>query len=237
MNTTLLEFAQQLTARRKQRGMTQSQLALAAGLGLQTVVRMEQGHPGVGMGNVVAVLTALDMPMALANAHEDYREALPEYPLHLNHAKVSDAVEQAAAQACEVLDQLFSGLPERHGINSNFQGLLIDHLKAMLQGYSHHEPRHRVTLNRLVFGPQDYGPWQRLPEGAAGFHLRLQGTEDVLWDDRVRSISRVDDCFATSEAAEAYFIGYLEREGYPPAPVSVAPCWWASQGCSFTAGR
>ena len=53
------QLGQQLRAARKQLGLTQSQLALAAGVGLRFIVDLETGKQSVRLGHVVRVAEAL----------------------------------------------------------------------------------------------------------------------------------------------------------------------------------
>lgn len=52
-------LGQGLARRRKTMRLTQSDLALQAGVGLSTVVSLEKGHDGVSVGNLCKVLDVL----------------------------------------------------------------------------------------------------------------------------------------------------------------------------------
>ena len=53
------QLGQTLLAARKQIGLTQSQLALAAGVGVRFIVDLEAGKPTVRLENVLRVIAAL----------------------------------------------------------------------------------------------------------------------------------------------------------------------------------
>jgi len=53
------QLGQTLRAARKQLGLTQSQLALAAGVGLRFIVDLEAGKPTLRLVNVLRVIEAL----------------------------------------------------------------------------------------------------------------------------------------------------------------------------------
>ena len=53
------QLGQTLLAARKQIGLTQSQLALAAGVGVRFIVDLEAGKPTVRLENVLRVIEAL----------------------------------------------------------------------------------------------------------------------------------------------------------------------------------
>jgi hypothetical protein len=69
----------------------------------------------------------------------------------LDRPEIDQAVEDAAQAACEILDKQFPGW-DNGGITSNFQGLLADHIRAMLKGNPFHDRRHGVPLPTLVEG-------------------------------------------------------------------------------------
>lgn len=56
---TTVQIGDALRAARKQLGMTQSQLALAAGVGLRFIVDLEAGKPTLRLENVLRVIDAL----------------------------------------------------------------------------------------------------------------------------------------------------------------------------------
>ncbi len=63
---------------RRQRGMTQQELARAAAVGRQWIVAVEAGKPRVELAKVLQTLAALDLSLAVGGegAHETARSAL-----------------------------------------------------------------------------------------------------------------------------------------------------------------
>lgn len=55
----LSELGRRVAQRRKALRLTQTDLALQAGVGLSTVVSLEKGHDGVSVGNLCKVLDVL----------------------------------------------------------------------------------------------------------------------------------------------------------------------------------
>jgi DNA-binding XRE family transcriptional regulator len=49
-------------------GLTQDDLALASGVGRRTIVALENGRPGVSVGNAQKVLAALRLKLAAVDA-------------------------------------------------------------------------------------------------------------------------------------------------------------------------
>lgn len=56
---TVQQLGQMLRTARKQLGLTQSQLALAAGVGLRFIVDLEAGKPTLRLENVLRVIAVL----------------------------------------------------------------------------------------------------------------------------------------------------------------------------------
>lgn len=61
MEDALVRLGQRVSHARRVRNWTQTELAELAGLGLSTVVAVESGKVGVGMGNFMRVLNAFGM--------------------------------------------------------------------------------------------------------------------------------------------------------------------------------
>lgn len=65
---------------RRARGISQSDLATAAGVGRVTVVRVERGHPGLSLAHLAQILSALDPTLVeqLVGAVENDRQGANE---------------------------------------------------------------------------------------------------------------------------------------------------------------
>lgn len=231
---------------RDRQGWTQQQLATQAGVGLQTVVRLEQGHPGVSTLNVRKVLHALQLVGPSAEELAQAASQGPTFPLHERHldsTETQEALEAAAKAACEVLDEwLGVEYVERDGITSNFQGMLKAHLAAMVCGRPH--GREQSYLPRLVYSDdwlherpsvgKAFG-WvlrfcstQRILEG---WTLRADRTQCILDEGRVLSLTDEDvNPFTSAEAACEAFRRHIERHGHPDAAVEVVPVYLSATG-------
>lgn len=88
----------------------------------------------------------------------------PLYPTMVDAPEVVDAIEAAASAACAALSGLFpkGHRVETQGISSNFQGLLVEHLTAMLSGTEAADRSWRTELNALFATARSFG---RLSEG------------------------------------------------------------------------
>jgi len=68
----LLEgFGENLKRARLRRKLSSEQVAERAGVSRATLVKMEQGHPGVGIGHVLNVLKVLNLENELLNVAKD----------------------------------------------------------------------------------------------------------------------------------------------------------------------
>lgn len=61
------ELAEQIRTARKQRGLSLKQLADLAGIGKTAMFDLEHGNPGVRLNTLLAVLSQLNMDLALVN--------------------------------------------------------------------------------------------------------------------------------------------------------------------------
>ena len=88
------------------------------------------------------------------------------YARHVNDADVDKVVEDAVRLACRELDSLFPGVaPDGgRGVSSNFQGLLVEHVKAMLTGKNHAQRSHHTELPALLADDRVFGASFALPE-------------------------------------------------------------------------
>lgn len=87
------------------------------------------------------------------------------YPMHVEDDQVRAVVDEAVRLACRELDSLFPGVaPDGgKGISSNFQGLLVEHVNAMLTGQNQARRSHHTHLPTLLANDQAFGAQFRLP--------------------------------------------------------------------------
>lgn len=67
---TVAEIGMLVRQTRKRLGVTQRDLAMAAGTGLRFVVELEQGKPSLQMGKVLDVLQALGLTLDVVSSLE-----------------------------------------------------------------------------------------------------------------------------------------------------------------------
>ena len=65
---TVEELGMKVRESRKRQGLTQPSLALVAGTGLRFIVDLEAGKPTCQIGKVLQVLTALGIPLSVADS-------------------------------------------------------------------------------------------------------------------------------------------------------------------------
>ena len=115
---------------RNGRGLTQAQLAAAAGLSLNTINRLENGlFPDLGLNKVQAILEKLDMKVSFNQA-----EAKPEKPDFLGMASASAGVSfKSQLTANELKHALLAG-NVTPGKEAHFIVLLEESPAPLLKG-------------------------------------------------------------------------------------------------------
>lgn len=134
---------------------------------------------------------------------------------HIRDAEIEQAVDAAARQACEMLDELFPGR-DAGGITSDFQQALGGVMKHMLLGRSMlDEMRGRtVTLPVLAVGDAFYGnPFRR---GDAFLITKTDEQQRVValdvHDGGFKPLDAVASAWDTYEAAAHHATGYLKSQ-------------------------
>lgn len=78
--------------------MSQRDLAFLSGVGANTIVSLEKGHPGVAIGTLARVLDAMDLLSEMDHLMQTRRDpALAQYAL--NHLGACPTFEQGQPQA------------------------------------------------------------------------------------------------------------------------------------------
>ena len=149
----------------------------------------------------------------------------PLYARRVDDSDVDAAVEEAVSAACDVLDGLFGqeGSPETRGISSNFQGLLADHIRAMLCGFEHANKTHTTPLNPLLARWDSFGRHVHTKTPQQGVTLmrpaQRVSESDLFYSEgqfvEVQKIN-VGGLFTSSEAAVKDYLAYLRRRGESP---------------------
>lgn len=106
------------------------------------------------------------------------------YPTAVEDPQVVDAIELAVQSACRELDRLFPGAePDGgKGICSNFQGLLVDHVKAMLCGHQHAQRSHEARLPVLLADDKVFGVTFALPPEPGAGYMVLNLSDSAVLD-------------------------------------------------------
>ncbi len=231
LDTQLSELGERISAERRARSLSVEDVAKATRVSAQTILRIEDGNGGVGAKNLLAVMNHIGLP-PLSDDSPVLRQAeLPKHALHVDNPDVQEAIEDAARLACERLDELFPGArKEVDGISSEFQGLLVNHLSAMLRGQANYRHAYQTYLKPLVYSDVDLGSDYSLKEGAQGFLVRLVDTKRVLEDGKFRLAHRVNDLYTSWEYAALAVRQYVEGEGHLPGPVRIVSGWWSESG-------
>jgi transcriptional regulator with XRE-family HTH domain len=239
LEQNLRQLGEAVSRARAAKGMTVADLARVAHVGAGTITRIETGYGGTGARNLLAVLHALDLDPLSYVVDSAPAEELPLHCLHVDNPAVQEAIDEAVREACHRLDELFPGVPkEGEGIGSNFQGLLVQHVTAMLCGRQGANPGHLVQLNNLLYSDDLLGREYSLAEGADGYLVRLTGTDKVLEDGRFRLVRTVNDLYTSWDSAAAAVRKYVESNGHLPGPVRITSGWLAREddgGARFSA--
>lgn len=237
LESQLTELGNRISLQRRSRGLSIEDVAKGTRVSMPTIARIEVGNGGVGTKNLLAVMNFVGLPPLPEDSPAMRQDELPLHPLHMDNEAVQTAIEEAAKLACDRLDELFpDARAEVDGISSEFQGLLVKHLSAMLRGQPHYRLSYQSNLKPLVYSDVDLGREFSLAEGADGFLVRLVNTPRVLEDGAFRLAHRVGDLYTSWEFAAAAVKQYIEREGHLPGPVRIVSGWWSDgeTGVRFT---
>jgi hypothetical protein len=176
--------------------------------------------------------------LALLASTELTRE-IALYPKAVDSPEVDEKVEEAVQAACTVLDELFRAAPgvELRGINSNFQGTLADHIRAMLCGRAGAKLSHRREINALF---ADWKTFGRIIETSTtgsdiGFTVMRfgRGGPDLFLDPEAGKLVELKNLnfgatFTEQEHAVDGVLSYLAKNSLSPRQerlhmVAVAP--------------
>lgn len=156
----------------------------------------------------------------------------PMYALMVDDPQVDEVIERAVSAACEVLDELFPGAPkESRGISSNFQGVLLDHIRAMLTGIEARHCNHRTYLNALLGRWDSFGSISPIPDGNIGYTVvkvgDRYGQHDLYYDEgQLKELAHLDpsSLFTSQEACAKAVMQWLDRQGLSPRDENLRMC-------------
>jgi len=183
LSAYLLTLGARVRAQRERLGFSIDELSQKSGLGVQTLYRLESGHPGLAVQNLLKALAALNVaaPEILEhNAHPDV-DAL--YATHDQHPPVANALDGAARAAGDILDSALTRInPGQKRIGAAFTAQLREHLRAMLTGRHNGATLDATPLDRLIYSAQDVdtSPEANDDKDAVGFAPRISRTPRVL---------------------------------------------------------
>ena len=97
-------LGQSLRAARRQLGLTQAQLSLAAGVGLRFIVELEASKPTLRLEHVLRVINALGCELSLSGLSSAPTDTIATRPLSdadqpARHAERHQALDELVAQA------------------------------------------------------------------------------------------------------------------------------------------
>ena len=165
----------------------------------------------------------LELTLLQEKKDEEARR-MPFYAMAIDDPRVAEVAEEAASAACSVLDtfmrELGSQHPEKDGIDSNFQGLLGDHLRAMLCGKEFHRKSYATSLKPLFADTFMFGE-RRYAKDKQGFTLVQRpakfGEQSLYFHDNGTWVELqkldVGGLYTSEEAALRGVLGHFERRG------------------------
>ena len=178
-----------------------------------------------GVSTSQVIKTGLELVARARQVSDQAR--LPLYPRLVDEEEIDDAVERATSAACEVLDELMATmskrLPELNGISSNFQGLLADHIRAMLTGAENASKGHRTHLTPLFYSGRfrRIAPLQGPLQGYSMVRTAAKAGDPALYfvDDRgwvpLEALG-AGDLYTSAEAALTAVLKAMRNQGDSP---------------------
>jgi len=166
-------------------------------------------------------------------ASSELSAGAPLYARLVDEPEIEEAVEEAMQAAVDVLDRLFPQKgPEKFGISSNFQGVLKEHITAMLTGKASARSTHSRALNAL------FGDWKSLgqvrsagpQEGYSVVQLPVRHGDDPMYyhSDKKRFVPLAtvgaDTLFTSEDAALKDVFTWMKSEELSPREVQLKLC-------------
>lgn len=171
---------------REFRRLTLNTLAEQANVGVQTLVRIEEGSPGVALLNLQKVLTVLGAPLQVAPRAPRGDEPSTQPISHVADPAVVARVEQAAQAAMQQLRKLGTkrqpfDFPADYG--ESLKALISQFLAGQLQSSG------QASASLLLDDADVGGPLNAL--GAVGWTLRLRHSRQLV--NRDGSLASFDE--------------------------------------------
>jgi transcriptional regulator with XRE-family HTH domain len=208
LSAYLLTLGARVRTQRERLGMSIEELAQKSGVGVQTLYRVESGHPGLAVQNLLKVLSALNVPAPEILEDNARTDLTPVYATHDYSAPVSNALDEAARAASDLLDGLFARIaPGRQHVSVAFTSQLREHLRAMLTGCHSGVVLNAEPLDKLIYSARDVGANAEAAEDkdAVGFAPRIMRTARVLatTSSAFEPLHRIKGSFASTRHAAA----------------------------------
>lgn len=104
------------------------------------------------------------------------------YALHVDDKEVEQVIDEAVHSLCRELDALFPGAaPDGgKGVGSNFQGLMVEHVKAMLTGKNGARRSHHTHLPVLLADDHVFGQPFALPDVQGAGYVVVSPTNNKV---------------------------------------------------------
>lgn len=109
-------------------------------------------------------------------------ENAAQYAMHVDDPEVGQVIEDAVHSLCRELDSLFPGAaPDGgKGVGSNFQGLMVEHVKAMLTGKNQARRSHYTHLPVLLADDNAFGQPFSLPNVQGAGYVVVSATDNTV---------------------------------------------------------
>jgi len=121
-------------ARRKARGLTQADLAVAAGVGRRFVVELEQGKPSIAFDKALRVAAQLGLVLSAKprdNISEDSAERLTYPPIHELDSAISGMTEDLLQKEIEEVYKITGLQPTLESFKRDQQEKLKEALESL----------------------------------------------------------------------------------------------------------
>lgn len=225
----LKELGGRIKQLRDFRRLTLHTVAERAGVGVQTLVRIEEGSPGVALLNLQKVLTVLGAPATFLAAGVPPAPVPPVLPLYDDSEAVSERVAKAAALACQELAKLTR--KSSGGLDTDLEHLIQRRLMELLTGHPGVPLTNSELPAPLLYSDEQVGGPPAI-EGAkpAGWVVRLRESRQLLDLSTDSGVATLDAAASTqvlaSRSAGLQAIrAFLAARGALPGPVDVVPVY------------
>lgn len=236
LTSELKELGARVKRLREFRRLTLQVVAEAANIGVQTLVRIEEGSPGVALLNLQKVLTVLNAPATFVDVTTPPSEERPGLPQYVGSEAVQARIKKAAQAAAQELDKL----GRKDGVavaDERFMAALERRLSELLCGDAGRPFVAGSVTTKLLYSDSDVGgPMSIEGEQPAGWVLRMRNGRQLLArDGSVVAAGMLDSgqLHASRTEALAALGELIESKGHTPGPVDAVPAFQDESGYRF----